>query len=70
VYVVLGRGWASNSKYALLGAYRGVAQTISYEVRFSFILLRILIFIGSYSFRQIIYFQQHFFLFFFYGTCL
>jgi len=65
VYVILGRGWASNSKYALLGAYRGVAQTISYEVGFSFILLRILIFIRSYSFRQIIGFQQYFFLFFF-----
>jgi len=43
VYIILFSGWASNSKYALLGAYRGVAQTISYEVRFSFILLRLVL---------------------------
>lgn len=39
VYAVLGSGWASNSKYALLGAIRGVAQTVSYEVSFGLILL-------------------------------
>jgi NADH-ubiquinone oxidoreductase chain 1 len=54
VYVILGAGWASNSKYALLGAYRGVAQTISYEVRFSFVLLRLLIYTGDFSFISII----------------
>jgi len=32
IYGLLGRGWASNSRYAILGAIRGVAQTISYEV--------------------------------------
>lgn len=45
VYVTLGAGWSSNSKYALLGAIRAVAQTISYEVRISLILLRVLIII-------------------------
>jgi NADH-ubiquinone oxidoreductase chain 1 len=54
VYVILGAGWASNSKYALLGAYRGVAQTISYEVRFSFVLLRLLIYTGDFSFISLI----------------
>ena len=43
VYTTLGAGWASNSKYSLLGALRGVAQTISYEVRIALILLGALI---------------------------
>lgn len=40
VYPILGAGWASNSKYAILGRLRAVAQTISYEVRFAIIILR------------------------------
>lgn len=43
VYTTFLAGWCSNSKYALLGALRGVAQTISYEVRISLILLSSLI---------------------------
>lgn len=43
VYTTFLAGWCSNSKYALLGALRGVAQTISYEVRMSLILLSALI---------------------------
>lgn len=39
VYSVLLSGWRSNSKYALLGSLRGVAQTISYEIRIALILL-------------------------------
>jgi len=42
VYVVFVSGWCSNSKYALLGALRGIAQTISYEVSISLILIRAL----------------------------
>ena len=38
VYTLLGSGWGSNSKYALLGSVRGAAQTISYEVSLIFIL--------------------------------
>ncbi|YP_010373131.1 NADH dehydrogenase subunit 1 (mitochondrion) [Pseudoliparis swirei] len=49
VYSILGSGWASNSKYALMGALRAVAQTISYEVSLGLILLSIVIFAGGYT---------------------
>lgn len=39
VYVILISGWRSNRKYRLIGRYRGVAQTVSYEVRITFIFL-------------------------------
>lgn len=53
VYVTFLAGWRSNSKYALLGALRGVAQTISYEVRMSLILLRALIILITIDFTKI-----------------
>lgn len=43
VYTVLLCGWSSNSKYAILGGLRGVAQTISYEVSLALILISFLI---------------------------
>nr|YP_010947999.1 NADH dehydrogenase subunit 1 [Diplospinus multistriatus]WMI34975.1 NADH dehydrogenase subunit 1 [Diplospinus multistriatus]BAU45715.1 NADH dehydrogenase subunit 1 [Diplospinus multistriatus] len=49
VYSILGSGWASNSKYALIGALRAVAQTISYEVSLGLILLSIVIFSGGFT---------------------
>nr|AFX67691.1 NADH dehydrogenase subunit 1 [Iriatherina werneri] len=49
VYTVLGSGWASNSKYALIGALRAVAQTISYEVSLGLILLSTIIFAGGFT---------------------
>lgn len=49
VYAILGAGWASKSKYALLGALRAVAQTISYEVRFGLILLPLVLFVGGWK---------------------
>nr|YP_010466468.1 NADH dehydrogenase subunit 1 [Opsarius canarensis]UVF28227.1 NADH dehydrogenase subunit 1 [Opsarius canarensis] len=49
VYSILGSGWASNSKYALIGALRAVAQTISYEVSLGLILLSTIIFSGNYT---------------------
>jgi len=39
VFPVIIRGWSSNRKYALIGSLRGIAQTVSYEVRFALILL-------------------------------
>nr|UFH80693.1 NADH dehydrogenase subunit 1 [Tridentiger trigonocephalus] len=49
VYSILGSGWASNSKYALIGALRAVAQTISYEVSLGLILLSIIILVGGFT---------------------
>nr|UYA96518.1 NADH dehydrogenase subunit 1 [Janus sp. 1 GYN-2022d] len=49
VYTVMIAGWSSNSNYALLGGLRAVAQTISYEVSLSLILLSFIFLIGSYS---------------------
>jgi len=54
VYTLMGRGWSSNSNYALLGATRGVAQTISYEVSMALIFLSLLFVCGSFSFLAII----------------
>nr|QGZ10020.1 NADH dehydrogenase subunit 1 [Eisenia nordenskioldi nordenskioldi] len=50
VYTTFLAGWSSNSKYALLGALRGVAQTISYEVSMSLILLSALILLTTMDF--------------------
>nr|AJE61451.1 NADH dehydrogenase subunit 1 [Batrachuperus pinchonii] len=49
VYSVLGSGWASNSKYALIGSLRAVAQAISYEVTLGLILLCLVLLTGSFS---------------------
>nr|YP_004061411.1 NADH dehydrogenase subunit 1 [Protopterus aethiopicus]BAJ40850.1 NADH dehydrogenase subunit 1 [Protopterus aethiopicus] len=49
VYSILTSGWASNSKYALIGALRAVAQTISYEVSLGLILLAAILFMGNFS---------------------
>nr|NP_203701.1 NADH dehydrogenase subunit 1 [Osteoglossum bicirrhosum]BAB64377.1 NADH dehydrogenase subunits 1 [Osteoglossum bicirrhosum] len=49
VYSILGSGWASNSKYALIGALRAVAQTISYEVSLGLILLSAIILAGGFT---------------------
>jgi NADH-ubiquinone oxidoreductase chain 1 len=43
LYPLLLAGWASNRKYALIGAIRGVAQTISYEISLALLLLRFLV---------------------------
>ena len=57
VYTVLLSGWSSNSKYALLGATRAVAQTISYEVTIALILLTLLLSRGTLDFIKISDFQ-------------
>lgn len=52
VYAVIIAGWASNSKYALLGRMRSLAQIISYEVRIIFIIISLCIFARSLSFLE------------------
>nr|ACJ43531.1 NADH dehydrogenase subunit 1 [Chioglossa lusitanica] len=49
VYSILGSGWSSNSKYALIGALRAVAQTISYEVTLGLILLCLVLMTGNFT---------------------
>ena len=58
VYSVIGAGWFSNSKYALLGSVRAVAQRISYEVSMSLILLSCLLLAGSMSLSLIMKYQE------------
>nr|BBM60682.1 NADH dehydrogenase subunit 1 [Larutia kecil] len=49
VYSILWSGWASNSKYPLIGALRAVAQTISYEVTLGIILLALITLTGGFT---------------------
>nr|ATE90512.1 NADH dehydrogenase subunit 1 [Smutsia temminckii] len=58
VYSILWSGWASNSKYALIGAIRAVAQTISYEVTLAIILLSVLLMNGSFTLPTLIITQE------------
>nr|AYJ22409.1 NADH dehydrogenase subunit 1 [Beringraja pulchra] len=58
VYTTLGAGWASNSKYALMGALRAVAQTISYEVTLGLILLSLVIMTGGFTLHTFNFAQE------------
>nr|YP_010579428.1 NADH dehydrogenase subunit 1 [Leptestheria dahalacensis]UNY33484.1 NADH dehydrogenase subunit 1 [Leptestheria dahalacensis] len=59
VYSVLVSGWSSNSKYPLLGALRGIAQTISYEVSLALIILSFMIITHSFDWLTLSFYQQH-----------
>nr|YP_009522707.1 NADH dehydrogenase subunit 1 [Caridina indistincta A]AXQ36846.1 NADH dehydrogenase subunit 1 [Caridina indistincta A] len=59
VYTTMGAGWASNSKYSLLGCLRAVAQTISYEVSLALILLSLLLLVGGVDLSLFIDFQRY-----------
>jgi NADH-quinone oxidoreductase subunit H len=58
VYGLILAGWASNSKYAFLGALRSTAQMISYEISIGFIVLSIAVCVGSLNLSRIVLAQQ------------
>nr|QUQ05592.1 NADH dehydrogenase subunit 1 [Loxopholis percarinatum] len=59
VYSILWSGWASNSKYAMLGAMRAIAQTISYEVTLAIILLTTILTAGNFMTQTLSTTQEH-----------
>nr|WIW40646.1 NADH dehydrogenase subunit 1 [Bathymodiolus septemdierum] len=58
VYGVMVAGWSSNSKYALLGAMRAMAQSISYEVSMALVLLGCVFMVGSMHLQSIKLWQE------------
>ena len=54
VYGVVVAGWASNSKYPFLGALRSAAQMVSYEVSIGFVLVTVLLCVGSLNISDIV----------------
>lgn len=58
VYGIVLAGWASNSKYALLGGLRGSAQLISYEIGFGLSLVPVILLAGNVTIPEIVWAQQ------------
>jgi NADH-quinone oxidoreductase subunit H len=58
VYGIIMAGWASNSRYAFLGAMRSAAQMVSYEVSMGFVMISVLLTVGSLNLTDIVLFQR------------
>ena len=59
VYGIIIAGWASNSKYPFLGALRSAAQMVSYEVSMGFVMVTVLLCVGSLNLNDIVLAQRH-----------
>jgi NADH-quinone oxidoreductase subunit H len=60
VYGVIMGGWASNSKYPFLGALRSAAQMVSYEVSLGFVIICVLMIVGSLNLTDIVMAQKNY----------
>lgn len=60
VYGVIIAGWASNSKYAFIGAIRSAAQMVSYEVAIGFCIITVLLVVGSLNLTDIVMHERSF----------
>ncbi len=58
VYGIMMAGWASNSKYAFMGAIRSAAQMVSYEVSMGFVMITVLLCVGSLNLTAIVEAQR------------
>ena len=58
VYGVIMAGWASNSKYPFLAALRSAAQMVSYEVSIGFVIITVLLCVGSLNLTDIVEAQR------------
>ena len=59
IYGVIMAGWASNSKYAFLGALRSTAQMVSYEVSIGLVIVCVLLCVGSLNLQEIVMAQKN-----------